>query len=117
MSQALIFESLEFSVINAFIIVKIFGGNDMKLVEFIRAINPYAVQEPHKVHDCWERPDVKVKLHFSDYHSDKMLNNVVLPIEHPALIAWYDYEVEYMNFPQKNLIEVSFADVFDEKMY
>lgn len=86
----------------------------MKLAEFITAICEYAVQDPHNIHDCKERPDVKVKLHFSDYHSDKMLNNVVLPIEHPALIAWYGYEIEFLNFPKKNLIEVSFTEVYDE---
>lgn len=83
----------------------------MKLVDLIRTICPDAVQK-NAINPTLEMEEVKVKLMFSDAQHPKL--NIVLPIAHPVLIAWYDYEVEFLAFPQKNIVEVTFANFYCE---
>ena len=88
----------------------------MTLRDLITVYSCFAIQEDcFKLTDLLEQPEKKIRLCFDETNESKNYNkatdNVVLPASHPALIAWYDYEVKFIDVPQKDVIDVYFKNV------
>ena len=67
--------------------------------------------------DVLVHEEKQIRLCFDDTNEnnekyDAITDNVILPASHPALIAWYEYEVMFIDIPRKDVIDVYFANIF-----
>ncbi len=76
-----------------------------------------AIQEDFSMlSDVLEHEEKQIRLCFDDTNENNekynaVTDDVILPVSHPALIAWYEYEVEFIDVPQKDVIDVYFKNV------
>jgi hypothetical protein len=94
------------------------GELEMTLKELITVYGgDEAIQEDFSMlSDVLEHEEKQIRLCFDDTNENSekynaVTDDVILPVSHPALIAWYEYKVAFIDVPQKDVIDVYFTNV------